>query len=1006
MLNPKTEEHLSTMVSALGQWRYLSKTRINDIQFAYATSANDVPNSFQPLPIPFLLTEQERWLRFRFHLQTPIEEKGSKNDLSIETGIYGGALTSRPQGLLLVDGESYAGIDIYHTEVLLPEGEHDYELVFYTHEFFRPFELSFSLAKKDEKIDQAFYDLLVPFETISILDKKDDDYLFSLPILEKAMNLLDLRDPYSREFYSSLAETRTFLEKNYYGHNTLPATVKAFAQTHIDVAWLWDLAQTHEKARRSFSTVLSLMKEYPDYHFFSSTPSLYEFIQKDDPTLFEKIKERMKEGRFEAEGSFWLECDCNLVDGESLIRQILYGKRYFKKEFGVDCHILYEPDVFGYSAALPQIMKLSGIDSFVTAKIGLNDTNRMPYSSFVWKGIDGSEVFATLLSTCHANPRNGVYDEDETTYVGNISSSDILGTYHRYESKDFSSTSALAFGWGDGGGGPTREMLEKAKRYEKGVPGMPKFYCSTLSDSVSSIKSNFEKEAKELRRYPLWDGELYFEYHRGTYTSVPEIKKNNRDAESALQRLEFLSSLAKMKNGLPYPKEELENCWKTLLLNQFHDIVPGSSIEKVYLDSAKQFQQLFQKEKELEKKAMDSFVNSLPGGGLLIFNPNSFPTQGPLQWKGKTFLSPEIPAMGYCLIRDLNEKEIPVIRENTLENEVIRVRFSKEGRILSLWDKQANREIVEEGKELNALLAYEDRPFQYDNWELAPYYAQKSYPLTNLVSQEEIRDGERVGFAFTYAYCHSKIRQEVTILGNRKQVDFKTEIEWNEPHQILKAHFPFALRARTARYDIQYGSIARPTTQNDPWQSAKFEVCAHKWSDMSEHSYGVALLNDGKYGYGAHENELSLTLIKGGAYPNPNASKVIPAFTYSLLPHVGEYQEGMVIEAGALLNRPLKMVEVQKEFIKEASYSLFSMKEKGVYIEHIKQTEDRNSYLFRIVEEYGDHHSFTLKLCTPLIKKAFLIDLMENRMKEVAVSNNEISLELSPFQICSLEVCL
>ncbi len=1006
MLNPKTEERLSTMISALGQWRYLSKMRINDVQFAYTNSANDIPNSFEPLFVPFILKEQEKWLRFRFHLQTPVEEKGSKNFLAIETGIYGGALTSRPQGLLLVDGKSYAGIDIYHTEVLLPKGEHDYELVFYTHEFFRPFELSFSIAKKDEEIDQAFYDLLVPFETISILDKKDDDYLFSLPILEKAMNLLDLRDPYSREFYSSLAETRDYLEKNYYGHNTLPATVKAFAQTHIDVAWLWDLAQTHEKARRSFSTVLSLMKEFPDYHFFSSTPALYEFVQKDDPTLFEGIKERIKEGRFEAEGSFWLECDCNLVDGESLIRQILYGKRYFKKEFGVDCHILYEPDVFGYSASLPQIMKLSGIDTFVTAKIGLNDTNRMPYSSFVWKGIDGSEVFATLLSTCHANPKNGVYDEDETTYVGNVSASDILGTYHRYESKDFSNVSALAFGWGDGGGGPTREMLEKAKRYEKGVPGMPRFCHTTLSDSVSSVKHNFEKNAKELHRYPLWDGELYFEYHRGTYTSVPEIKKNNRDGESILQRLEFLSSLSKMQNGLPYPKEELKRCWKILLLNQFHDIVPGSAIEKVYLDSAKQFQFLFQKGRELETKAMESFIVSLPGGGLLVFNSNSFPVRGPLQWKGKTFLSPEIPAMGYRLISNLSEKEIPVIDGDVLENEAIRIHFSKEGRILSLWDKQVNREIVEEGKELNALVAYEDRPFQYDNWELAPYYAQKPYSLTNLISKEAIRDGERVGFAFTYSYCHSKIRQEVTVLGNRKQVDFKTEIEWNEPHQILKAHFPFALRVKEAHYDIQYGSIARPTTHNDSWQSAKFEVCAHKWVDMSEHSYGVALLNDGKYGYGTNENDLSLTLIKGGAYPNPNAAKIIPVFTYSLLPHAGEYQEGKVIEASSILNRPLKMIDVQKGFTEDVSYSMVSTKEKGIYVEHIKQAEDRDSYLLRIVEEHGDHHSFTIKLHTPDIKKAFLTDLMENRIEEVPVFNNEISLKLLPFQICSLEVCL
>ena len=1004
MLNPKTEEHLSTMVSALNEWRYLSKKRIEDIQFANVKSAKDLSEDFKPFFVPFLVTEQEKWFRFRFHLQTPKKKIGSKYFLSVETGIHGGALTSRPQGLLLVDGNSYAGIDIYHMEVLLPEGEHVYELVFYTHEFFRPFELSFFLTEKDEEIERTFYDFLVPFETISILDKKDDNYLFSLPILEKAINLLDFRVPYSMEFYSSLKRARDFLEKNYYGHNRLPAEVKAFAQTHIDVAWLWDLAQTHEKARRSFSTVLSLMKEYPNYHFFSSTPLLYEFIKKDDPNMYAQIKKRVEEGRFEPEGSFWLECDCNLVDGESFIRQILYGKRFFKKEFGVDCHILYEPDVFGYSAALPQIMKLSGIDTFVTAKIGLNDTNRMPYSSFVWKGIDGSEVFATLLSTCHSNPRHNVYDEDETTYVGDISSSDILGTYHRYESKDFSNISALAFGWGDGGGGPTREMLEKAKRYEKGVPGMPKLSCTSMSDAVLSIKNNFEKEAETLHRYPLWDGELYFEYHRGTYTSVPEVKKNNRDGESLLQRVEFLASFAGIKNGLSYPKKELEECWKILLLNQFHDILPGSAIEKVYADSSKQFHLFFERGRELEKKALDSFVSSLPGGGLLVFNSNSFPVQGPIHYKGKTFVSPLIPAMGYRLIQELNENAIPTLHGDILENEAIRVCFSPDGRILSLWDKKERREVVEKGKELNELIAYEDRPFQYDNWELASYYEQKPYAVKDLISREEIHDGERVGIAFTYSYCHSLIRQEVTILGNSRKIDFKTELQWNEPHQILKAHFPFALRIREARYDIQYGSILRPTTQNDSWQSAKFEVCGQKWADMSEHSYGVALLNDGKYGYAGKENDLSLTLVKGGAFPNPSGSKKIPVFTYSLLPHSGGYEEGNVIEEASILNRPLLAIEIPSPFVKETSCSLLSIQEKGVYVEHVKQTEDRESYIFRIVEEHGDHHTFSF--CLPYAKKAYLVDLMENRLKEIPIIHGEIDLELAPFQIFSLEVCL
>lgn len=1006
MLNPKTEERLSTMVSALGGLVCREKKRVPDVRFAKANSSSDMPNRFQDLPVPFLVYEQGAWFRFRFSLDVLPSEKGRKKYLAIETGIYGGALTSRPQGLLLMDGSSFAGVDIYHTEIALPEGKHDFELVYYTHEFFRPFELSFSVLEKDEEVEKAYFDFLVPFETISILDKKDDDYLFSLPILEKAMNLLDLRDPYSEEFYASLSSARRYLEEHYYGKRTLPSKVEAFAQTHIDVAWLWDLDQTHEKARRSFSTVLSLMDQYPDYRFFSSTPVLYEFIREEDPALFQRIQEKIREGRFEAEGSFWLECDCNLVDGESLIRQILYGKRYFKKEFGVDCHILYEPDVFGYSASLPQIMKLAGIDTFVTAKIGLNDTNRMPYSSFVWKGIDGSEVFAHLLSTCHANPRKGVYDEDETTYVGDISSSDILGTYHRNESKDFGSASALAYGWGDGGGGPTRLMLEKAIRYKRGVPGMPEFQRTTLKDALSRIKGNFEKEAKELRRFPVWDGELYFEYHRGTYTSVPEIKKNNRAGEAALQRWEFLSSFASLASGLPYPKEDLVACWKILLLNQFHDIVPGSAIEKVYDDARKQFSSFFEKGSKIEEEAVRSFFPLLPGGGVLLFNSNPFPVRAPFRFNGKTFLSPQIPPMGYRLIETPKEGEIPTIEGDVLENKSLRVRFASNGQIVSAFDKKEGRELVSPGKALNALIAYEDRPYQYDNWELASYYAQKAYPVENLIAREQIQDGQRVGFAFSYAYGHSTIRQEVTLLADRGQIDFKTEMEWNEPHQILKAHFPFDLRVQEARYDIQYGSLSRPTTQNDPWQSAKFEVCGQKWADMSEHSYGVGLLNDGKYGYGASGSEMSLTLIKGGSFPNPNASKIIPPFTYSLLPHSGGYQEGRVIEEAEILNRPLLAKEIHGEFKGESSSSLLSVEGKGVYCERIKREEDRPGFLLRLVEEHGDHSHARIQWNASPIKRAYIVDLMENRLREIPVSGNGIELDLKPFEICSLEVCL
>lgn len=533
MLSLNIEEKLITAVKKLDSLRAVRRETVEVWITDEVQDKKILPTertSWERFSEPYTLFRQEQyyWFKAKFDVRS-FDENTEKAFLCIETFIDGVACTIRPQGLLYLNGKLIQGIDINHTDVRLQKGSYEMYLLFYTHTFIRALPVHFSLKYTDTRVEKAYYDFHAPLEAMKLLDKKSDEYVFSATALERAVNLIDFRKDYSETFYASLQAAEAYLEQHYY--NTLCGsgkTVNCIGHTHIDVAWLWTLAQTQEKIERSFSTVLTLMDEYPEYKFMSSQPQLYAYLKARNPELYARVKEKIAEGRWEADGAMWLEADCNLTSGESLVRQILYGKKFFCEEFGKECTVVWEPDVFGYSAALPQIMKKSGIDKFVTAKIGLNDTNRMPYDTFMWQGIDGSSVLAYLISTCNSNPRNGVYDENETTYVGSLTAGQVLGTWNRYQPKEYNDVTITTYGWGDGGGGPTREMLEMQRRFAYGLPGLPKTKISTVEESLTEIETNFRRNAAELKRMPKWNGEIYFEYHRGTYTSVAKNKKNNR----------------------------------------------------------------------------------------------------------------------------------------------------------------------------------------------------------------------------------------------------------------------------------------------------------------------------------------------------------------------------------------------------------------------------------------------------------------------------------------------
>ena len=1010
MIIPNVEERISTILEKCKAWRILKQ---EGFPVQYTDEVGDktlLPTgqeAWKPFEPPYTLYQTESYYWFRGRARVETTNPYQKAYLCVDTHIDGRwvSCTIRPQGLLYLNGNLVQGVDINHVDVAVEDGEYDLCLLFYTHTFDRYLPVDFYVRYVDERINALYYDLLVPYQALKLLSPKSNEYIASLSVLEKALHLLDVRNVHSAEFYASVEAVRAFLAEHYYGVLCgSKQTVSCIAHTHIDVAWLWDLDQTQQKVERSFSTVLKLMEEYPEYRFFSSQPQLFDFLKERNPALYERVKEKIVEGRWEVDGGMWLEADCNLTSGESLVRQIVFGKRFFREEFGKECDVVWLPDVFGYSASLPQIMKKSGLTKFVTAKIGWNDTNRMPFDAFKWRGIDGSEVFAYFLSTCECDPRNGVYDQTYTTYTAPINPMYIMGTWNRFQQKEYSNTVLMSFGWGDGGGGPMREDLEMQKRLSYGVPGLPKTKIQPLKEALQEIKESFDKNAEELRRVPTWNGELYFEYHRGTLTSVPQVKMNNRKGEFALMNAELFGVLGGLLCGIDYPKATIDENWKRLLLNQFHDILPGSSIEAVYRDSEAQFATLFSQTGGVTESVLEAIAGKVnANGGVLVFNPNGFTASAPVSVDGKTLIASEIPAFGYRVIA-AQEKENGVrVEEKTLENSRYQIIFDETGAIVSLTDKRVNRQLVKEGRRLNELIAYQDTPYQYDNWEMTPYHHQNQWRLDGAAQFEALQEGERAGFAITKRYGNSTIVQRVYLYGEGvDRIDFVTEIDWKEQRQLLKANFPLDVAAQRASYDIQFGHVERATHDNTSWDSARFESAAQKWVDVSEHGYGVAILNDGKYGFGVDDGDLSMTFLKSGGFPFEGASEKIPAFTYSLLPHTGGGVAGGVVEAAYLLNRPMLVKQAKGKGELPSEYSLLSVQPQGVIVETVKRAEAGDGMILRLFEAYRERKTVTLKMTG--VTKAAICDLEENELSALNVTDGVMSFEIKPFEIITLKV--
>ena len=925
------------------------------------------------------------WLHMTVDTSEFVE--GCEPRLCVSTGLEGRWAAENPQITVFVDGKTVQAMDTNHTWLPLEFGKkYDIYMYLYTGMTGGDFGCDIRVKTVNLSIEGLYYDLTVPLECMRLMDKKSSDYIKIGKALNDACNMLDLRDFYSESFYRSVDAALEYMKNHFYGEicsENTDGTLNCIGHTHIDVAWLWTVAQTKEKAQRSFSTVINLMRRYDDYIFMSSQPQLYQHVKDNDPELYEEIKKRVKEGRWEAEGAMWLEADTNLVSGESLIRQIIYGKRFMKEEFGVDNKILWLPDVFGYSGALPQILRKTGVTQFFTTKMNWNETNKIPHDVFEWEGIDGSRVFANFI------PR----------YVLDLNPKSVKEIWDMFKDKNITKENMFTFGYGDGGGGTTYEMLEKERRLKYGIPGMPKTVIKKASDHFDNAEKVFYENTKEFSR-PRWIGEMYLEKHRGTYTSIAKNKKNNRKSELLYQEAETAAVTDKLLCGGSYPSDTLQKYQINILLNQFHDIIPGSSIKEVYDVTDKEYAEILKAGKGIKDDALQSIKSSLDTrGGIFVYNPTPFTQSDYVTVDGVEYYAENVPSHGWKVIEAVKAESGICVAEKTIENDLIKVSFDDEYNIVSVYDKEASREVISADGKANRLEIYEDYPRDHDAWEITSYYKEKMWVADDVSSVELLKNGIRI----KRNYCKSVITQDIILKPGSKRIDFVTEIDWNEDHCLLKASFPVDVRNTDATYDIQFGNLKRPTHRNTSWDEAKFEVCAHKWADLSEGNYGVSILNDCKYGYNIEENVMKISLLKSATYPNPEADRGINKFTYSFYPHIGTLDQADTVREGYLLNAPLEASQIgETKGNVPDNYSVLCADNEAVVVETVKRAEESDDVIVRMYETYNSKQSAQITAGFDF-KEVYECDMLENNISKLESHGRNVNVTLKNFEIKTLK---
>ena len=772
---------------------------------------------------------------------------------------------------------------------------------------------------------------------------------------------------------------------------------------HIDLAWLWPVAETRRKVRRTWWSMLRLMDKYEEFTFNQSSAQAYRWMETDDPELLERIKQRVQEGRWEPVGGSWTEPDGQVSGGEAYARQLFYGQRYFEKTFGKRHTVAWLPDVFGFSGGIPQLLRSAGITGFFTTKLNWNEENAFPYDLFWWQGNDGSRVLAHSF----LNPNGG--------YNGHINPQDTWETWQNFIGKRIQDESLLAFGWGDGGGGPSEDMLQNYERI-KDYPVLPKLKMGTVEEFYESLPRE---------GVPTYVGEMYLELHRATLTTQALVKQLNRQGEHRLVEAEAFSAIAALDGG-SYPAESLDAAWEDLLYNQFHDVLPGSSIHEVYEDTHPQLREVV----ATAIKARDEALSNLTGSGtdtFAISNPD-------INERSLTALLPEGANAGTLPSQQVEDGVLvhdsgrslggfaSTIVENAteqggygagvtvssdtdgtiLENDVIVVEIGTDGTLKRVFDKRASRETL--SKRGNQLWAYVDRPRAWDAWDIDETYRNAGMEITDVDSIEVVEEGPlRASVRVTRTWRSSTFVQTYRLLAGSSRVDIDTKIDWHERLMLIRALFPTTVQSHEATFETMYGVQKRATHTNTTWERTRFEVGAHRFVDLSEPGYGVALLNDAKYGHNAIGGTLGVSLVRGPLHPDPFADEGEHHFTYSFFPHTGNWVDGGVTREARSLNAPLVVTATASSASDRDAFVTSTGLELGFGA--LKQAHEGDGIVLRVYEPHGSRGQASLTFANAPASVT-RVTLLEEPAEgsEITLDANTVTFEISPFEVVTLLV--
>jgi alpha-mannosidase len=832
-------------------------------------------------------------------------------------------------------------------------------------------------------------------------------------------------------------------------------TVRLTGNAHIDAAWLWPWTETVDVVRRTFATALQLMDEYPDYTYTQSAAAYSEWIVDKYPDEYKQIQDRVKQGRWELVGGMWVEPDLNMPDGESQVRQLLVGQRYFKDQFGIVTRIGWNPDSFGYNWQLPQIYQRSGVDCFVTQKMAWNDTTQLPLKVFWWQSPDGSRVLTYF-------PHDYVNEIDPVRIASDVAKARELNPgltemMHLY-------------GIGDHGGGPTRSMLDSGVHWTDPKQVAPPMKWGFAQQFFSDIEGKLDTDHAPVWNYktlaagdtklpepsagkislPVWNDELYFEYHRGVFTTQAEHKRSMREAEEQMLNAEKISSLAWL-DGASYPGERLTGAWKKVLFNQFHDLAAGSGIGVIYQDAQRDYDVVRWIARDASIRAFHRIASEIdtkarPGVPVMIWNPLAWertdlvdmdvqmpdpPREGiavidakgnalPLQILSQNAATnsyrllveaKNVPSLGYEIVHVVPAKrEMPPDLKAiglTLENEFLRVTVNPQsGCITSLFDKKSAFESIASGGCGNELVAFKDTPKEYDAWNIDADFEKV---FTNLDKADSVqlmdRGPLRASIRVSRAWHSSKFVQDIVLYAGLDRVDVVNDIDWHETHILLKAAFPLAASSGAATFEIPYGSIQRPTTRNNKVEQAKFEVPAMRWADLGDESHGFSLINESKYGYDAKGNVLRISLLRSPTWPDPNADRGRHRFRYSLYPHAGDWQQAMTVRRGYEFNYELQSMQLEPHGgNRPAEYSFVSVDNPNVVLTAVKKAEDADGLIFRFYEWAGKTGSVRIGVPSGA-RSATSTNLMEiPERSSLSVSSNQVEVPVHPFEIVTVRV--